>query len=133
MQRPAFVLVGISLCLTAGCVTPAPPPPEPAAKKLTVGVVQKEIREGQSQADVAEALGSPNIVTRDSDGLETWIYDKMSTEARYEAREGYGTILLLAGGSASASTSSSQRTLTVVIKFDSSAKVKSFTYHASTF
>jgi hypothetical protein len=33
---------------------------------MTLGVVQKEIHKGLSQADVAEALGSPNIVTRDS-------------------------------------------------------------------
>ncbi len=42
---------------------------------MTVGIVQKEIRIGMSQADVAAALGSPNIVTRDSEGKETWIYE----------------------------------------------------------
>ena len=34
-------------------------------REMTVGVVQKEIRQGMSQADVAGALGSPNIVTKD--------------------------------------------------------------------
>ena len=32
---------------------------------------------------VATALGSPNIVTRDAEGRETWIYDKIATEASY--------------------------------------------------
>jgi hypothetical protein len=36
-----------------------------------------------SGTEVAVALGSPNIVTRDSGGKETWIYDKIATEASY--------------------------------------------------
>jgi hypothetical protein len=52
-------------------------------RTMTLGVVQKEIHRGLSQADVAEALGSPNIVTRDSAELETWVYDKTATEASY--------------------------------------------------
>ena len=40
-------------------------------RDMTVGIVQKEIRVGMSQADVAEALGSPNIVTKDNEGSET--------------------------------------------------------------
>ena len=43
-------------------------------REMTVGIVQKEIRKGMSQADVAVALGSPNIVTNDGSGKETWIY-----------------------------------------------------------
>src|SRR5437763_709289 len=49
-------------------------------REMTLGIVQKEISTGMSQASVAEALGSPNIVTRDDDGMETWIYDKIATE-----------------------------------------------------
>jgi outer membrane protein assembly factor BamE (lipoprotein component of BamABCDE complex) len=45
-------------------------------RQMTVGTVQKEIRKGMSAADVAEALGSPNIVTTDSEGREVWIYDR---------------------------------------------------------
>jgi len=49
--------------------------------KLTVGTVQKEIKKGMSGAEVAAALGSPNIVTTDEQGREVWIYDKISTAA----------------------------------------------------
>ena len=34
------------------------------ADKLTVGTVQREIRVGMSGAQVAEVLGSPNVVRR---------------------------------------------------------------------
>jgi len=40
-------------------------------RQMTLGVVQKEIRRGLSQADVAEALGSPNIVNVSPFGQQT--------------------------------------------------------------
>lgn len=102
-------------------------------RKMTLGVVQKEIRKGLSQADVAEALGSPNIVTRDSAGLETWVYDKTATEAQYSNSVAYGTVLVVGVAKAAGAASVSQRTLTVVIKFSADGKVDTFSYHASRF
>ena len=100
---------------------------------MTLGIVQKEIRVGMSQADVASALGSPNIVTKDSSGKETWVYDKMATEASYSQSHGYGTILILGFSRDAGAASTSQKTLTVVIKFDEKNLVDSFSYHASKF
>ncbi len=86
-----------------------------------------------SQADVATALGSPNIVTKDSDGHEAWVYDKIATEASYSNASG-GVFLILGGYSKNAGASSTtQKTLTVVIKFDDAQKVASVAYHASKF
>jgi hypothetical protein len=104
-----------------------------ADRAMTVGVVQKEIRAGLSQAEVAEALGSPNIVTRDAEGRETWVYDKIASEASYSRTDAYGTVLLLGGGSAAGASSSTQRTLTVLIRFDGEQRVQTFSYHASRF
>jgi outer membrane protein assembly factor BamE (lipoprotein component of BamABCDE complex) len=104
-----------------------------AEREMTVGVVQKEIRAGLTQGEVAAALGSPNIVTRDAAGQETWIYDKIATEASYSTSDAYGTILILGAGRAAGATSTTQRTLTVVIKFDAANQVDTFTYHASRF
>lgn len=102
-------------------------------REMTVGVVQREIRAGLTQDQVAEALGSPNIVTRDASGNETWIYDKIASEASYSNSSAYGTILILGGGTASGAAATTQRTLTVVIKFDANRQVESFSYHASRF
>ncbi|MDB6058072.1 MAG: hypothetical protein JWO95_1916, partial [Verrucomicrobiales bacterium] len=52
-----------------------------ADRALTLGLVQKHIKPGVSQVDVATALGSPNIVTGDNQQRETWIYDKIASEA----------------------------------------------------
>jgi outer membrane protein assembly factor BamE (lipoprotein component of BamABCDE complex) len=111
------------------------------ADRVTVGTVQKEIRLGMSGADVAAALGSPNIVTTDSERLETWVYDKISTEVAYSKSGGaiVGLIFSSSGGGLGAgqvqsgATSTSQRTLTVVIKFDENGLVRDFSYHSSQF
>jgi len=118
-------------------------------RKMTVGVVQKEIRVGMTQADVAAALGSPNIVTRDAQGRESWIYDKIATEASYSNSSGSvggsvggagiaGDVLILGKVGAShgrnkGASATTQKTLTVVIRFDANSSVESFSYHASTF
>ena len=85
------------------------------------------------QGAVAEALGSPNIVSRDKEGKETWIYDKISSEVSYSRSEGYGTLLLIGGSKNKGATASTQKTLTIVIKFDDNQLVDTFSFHTSTF
>ncbi len=103
------------------------------------------IRKGMSGAEVAAALGSPNIVSTDETGGEVWIYDKISTEKAYSHSNGSILALFLTplgsaagAGGASASrsagaSSTSQRTLTVIIKYDTSGHVRDFAYHSSRF
>ena len=121
----------------------------PKEKEMTVGIVQKEIRKGMPSADVATVLGSPNIVTTDSANREVWVYDKISTDVSYSKdSSGAGLKLLIAGvsdslfgaGAPSSSYSRSagaqsktQRTLTVVIKYDAQNRVRDFFYHTSRF
>ena len=109
--------------------------------RITVGTVQKEIRLGMSAADVASVLGSPNIVTTDDERQETWIYDKISSDVTYSRSSGTIIGLIFGGSGAGAgvgstdagSTTSSQRTLTVIVKFDGNDVVSDFSYHASRF
>jgi len=125
-----FIPILIATIIYSGCMTASQHHqelPQTQEREMTVGVVQKEIREGMSQADVAEALGSPNI--------ETWIYDKIASEASYsKSSGGTGLILsLLVGYSKeSGAASTTQKTLTVIIKFKDN-KVDSFSYHSSKF
>ena len=99
------------------------------ANKITVGTVQQEIKIGMSSAAVIEAIGSPNVITTDENRREVWVYDKFATDVA--SSKGSWTILL-AGQSAGAA-SASQRTLTVVIKYDEEKKVRDFAYHTSRF
>jgi len=101
--------------------------------QLTVGKVQKEIRTGMTSAEVASVLGSPNIVSTDAKSREVWIYDKIST-TRVRSKSGsYGTLLLLGGQRESSATQTTQRTLTIIIKYDKSNKVRKIDYHSSSF
>ena len=144
----SLVIGGINF----GCMTAAQHQQELGStheREMTVGIVQKEIRKGMSQADVAIALGSPNIVTNDGSGKETWIYDKIATEASYSTSRGgvsggvgagglAGSALILGGvgggySKSAGASSTTQKTLTVVIKFDDRKNVESFSYHASKF
>lgn len=98
--------------------------------RLTVGKVQKEIRVGMASADVVGVLGSPNMVSTDDERREVWVYDKVASEVVYSDSNA-GLKFLTSGNSGAASTT--QRTLTVVIKFDKDGKVRDFAYHTSQF
>ena len=110
----------------------SPPPPE-SADELTVGKVQGEIKVGMSAAEVAEILGSPNIITTDEQRREVWIYDKVSSDRVDTSSSIGGTIIILGGGKSSSASSSKQRTLTIIIKYDEQKKVRDFAYNYSQF
>jgi outer membrane protein assembly factor BamE (lipoprotein component of BamABCDE complex) len=117
--------------------------------KLTVGTVQREIRVGMSSADVVGVLGSPNMVTTDSQRRENWVYDKISTQRAYSTSSGGVNALVLGGGlvgsavagggagvgysSSAGAAQTSQRTLTIIIKFDEKNLVRDFAYRYSSF
>lgn len=116
-----------------------------AEREFTLGLVQKELEVGMSQTDVAQALGSPNLVTRSGDGREAWVYDKVASEARVRSSGigveagGLGTpgtsliLGLLGAHHRDARSVSSQKTLTVVIRFGAQGSVETFSFHASRF
>jgi len=126
-----------------------------AQKTLTVGIVQKDIYKGITQEKVIMSLGSPNIVTQDSNGKETWVYDKMSSSISDSnknenairkgtfVRDSWHTLgmfltlgLLVKGEPEMTQVSqieTSQSTLTIVIKFDEHNLVESYSYHSSKF
>ena len=104
-----------------------------AGDRITVGKVQREIRIGMPSSQVIEVLGSPNIVSTDENRLEVWVYDKIATDVSYSNSNGGVWLILATVGGNSGATSTSQRTLTIVIKFDANKKVRDFAYHSSSF
>ena len=124
----ALIAIGMSGCAHHSSV----PEAIKDAEKLTVGTVQREIKVGMSQSDVASVLGSPNIVTSEGKGKETWIYDKINSRVSYDNSNGYGTSILLGGSQESGNVVSSQESLTIIIKFVK-GKVEEVKYHASRF
>ena len=138
-----LIFFSVAVPLRAGDRKPKSPSPE--EREFTLGLVQREVRVGMSQADLADALGPPNVVTRDAKGSEAWVYDRIATEARYSS-SGIGvgggglyagaSTLFLGGLSAhkrKEQMTLTQRTLTAVVRFDADGKVESFSVHASRF
>lgn len=114
-------------------------------ENMTVGKVQREISVGMSSAQVVEVLGAPNIVTTDDQRREVWVYDKIATDRAYSTSSGGISTLFLGFGSgfgglggvgasgSSGAASTSQRTLTIIIKFNAANRVRDFAYHQSKF
>jgi outer membrane protein assembly factor BamE (lipoprotein component of BamABCDE complex) len=121
-----------------------------AGSRVTVGTVQREIRVGMTNAEVVQVLGSPNMVTTDENRRENWVYDKISTDTVYSRSSGGINALILGGGligdsaaagglggagysSGAGARSTSQRTLTIIIKYDDNSRVRDFAYRSSSF
>ncbi len=148
MTRFLIPAVLIPIAMLGGCQTAAEHKAQvqdASTDRLSVGKVQREIKVGMSGADVAQVLGSPNIVTTDEERREVWIYDKIATDRVYSTSSGGvgalilgigGNTAIAAGGSGSSNAgaaSTSQRTLTVIVKFDKASRVRDFAYHQSSF
>jgi len=125
----ALIAGSLSGCMSAA--DHAAQLPQPSGRELTAGAVQRDIRKGMTQAAVADALGSPNIAARDLDGKESWIYDRIATEASYSAGNN-GILSVLLGSRNAGAISSSQKSLTVIIKFTNGI-VSDYSYHSSKF
>ncbi len=95
-----------------------------ASDNISIGKVQREIKIGMSNADVVAALGSPNMVTIDDQRREAWVYDRVSTEAFVSGSSGLRFFWLPKDVKAAGSTT--QKTLTIIIKFDDKGKVRDF-------
>lgn len=127
---------GLTVLAVAGCSVNAQTvlrPSEIGEQRLTVGTVQREIHKGMPAAGVAEALGAPNIVTTDEQRREVWIYDRIATERVYADEAGYAGLILLGYARQGGAATVSQRTLTVIVKFDAEKRVRDYAYHASRF
>ena len=146
MKQVTLLTLVLSLTFLTGCMTASEhrsAVQDDSGQKLTVGVVQKEIKVGMSGAGVLEVLGSPNIVSTDDQRREVWVYDKIATDYAYSNSGGGALILgfasnvLLGGGGSynqnAGAASTSQRTLTIIIKYDDDSKVRDFAYHSSSF
>jgi outer membrane protein assembly factor BamE (lipoprotein component of BamABCDE complex) len=141
-------IAALSLLLAAACALPACSATQHRAEvqdgaddRVTVGTVQREIRVGMPSAEVTAILGAPNIVSTDGDRREVWVWDKISSEVSYSHSSGVAAGLLVGSsgggvgvGSKSAGASrASQRTLTIIVKFDEAGLVRDFSYRTSSF
>lgn len=153
-MRPFLAVAIAAGAALAACETPAEHAAavraaQDSGDRMTVGTVQREIRVGMTNGQVVEVLGAPNMVTTDEKRREQWVYDKISTETVYSRSTGGVNALVLGGAligdalagglggahysSSTGARATSQRTLTVIIKFDEANLVRDFSYRSSSF
>lgn len=155
------MLLATSGCLATavflgGCASVPPPaqPPTPVAVEtpspLSYGAITATVKKGiTTQADLIGLFGGPNITTLDSDGSETWVYERTASETStssqadvaVQARNldvffglgfvGKGTVAAQSSGRATVTRSI--KSLTVIIKFNQDKTVKDFSARASYF
>jgi hypothetical protein len=126
------------------------PPAQSGASALSYGSVTSRVVNGKtSQAELVDMFGGPNISTVDSEGLETWVYERSvsQTDAANRSQSwqaaanlgvffGHGNAGAQAAGGQNASassTTSSFRSLTVIVKFNPDKTVKDYSVRASQF
>lgn len=136
-------------------VTPATeavsaPPAQSGASALSYGTVTSAVVKGKTtQMDLIQWFGGPNISTVDSDGVETWLYERSvsqtdvaSKSQNWQAAANLGISFGQGQGGASAgggqsgsasSTASSFRSLTVIVKFNPDKTVKDYSVRSSQF
>jgi outer membrane protein assembly factor BamE (lipoprotein component of BamABCDE complex) len=127
------IWIALGLCVSVAVAGCGGGTAEIKEERLTVGKVQGEIKVGMAASQVAELLGSPNIVTTDEKRREVWMYDKVSTDRVDTSSSSFAGLIILGANSRSSSSSQRQRTLTIIIKYDEEKKVRDFAYNSTQF
>lgn len=118
--------IALAAATLSACATPAPGPVDQRNSALTSGNVSMNLIVGQTnQAEVLEKFGSPNIVTMDGQRNEVWSYQRHATVAQAGGNSNYWTVVLFGGGQYAEGFQQTQRTITLIIKFDPKTKIVS--------
>ena len=122
-MKKFFVAMFVFLFLSIPCI----------AEEFTLGTIQQQIREGMSQSQVVSCLGAPNIVTKDSDGSETWVYEKSSQSTKESYHKSWLWLLFFGRRKGCQDKVTSQKTINLILNFDPNACLETYTYKASSF
>jgi outer membrane protein assembly factor BamE (lipoprotein component of BamABCDE complex) len=139
-MKPTVSLQAVCLgLLLVGCTSASEHARDVAAgaearNRLTLGTLQREIRVGMSGEDVVAVLGAPNMVTTDEGRRESWVYDRLATEQAYSSSaEGVNALFLAGASGRTGASRTTQRSLTVIVRFDEARRVRDFSYRSSSF
>lgn len=126
-----FVSV-VAAMLLSGCVSPRPVNARNGV--LTQGNVKMHIEAGKTtQAEILRVFGAPNITTINSDGENVWVYQRQATISQSSSSKGYWTVVLLGGSSGASGFKQTQRTITLIIKFNDDDIVSGFRSRSTQF
>lgn len=116
-----------------GCV-PAQEPVTTRNSTLTQGNVQLHLKVGETtKAEVLNVFGSPNVTTRQGDGLEIWSYQRSAQVSQSTSQDAQFTIFLAGATGSSSGFQTSSRMVTLIIYFDARDVVVDFKSRTSDF
>ncbi|MCT6841633.1 outer membrane protein assembly factor BamE [Commensalibacter melissae] len=138
MRFLKYMIIPTTVLLMAGCESASKQAQDAQTAQntdahLTLGTIESQLHKGMSNASVVEIFGPPNIVTSDDQHQEVWVYDRISTMRTHSSSGGWATIVILGLGNKANTSSTSQRTLTLIVKFDHNQKVRDYSYRYSNF
>ncbi len=134
MKAKKLAVSLLASLLASGCVQTQTKPVTTRNSELTHGNVQLNLKVGETtQTQVLEVFGAPNITSIDGSGQEVWTYQRAATVAQSSSSGGYWTILLAGGNRSAAGFEQTQRTMTLLIKFDDKKVVSDFRSRSSEF
>lgn len=132
--RWIVVAATLSAVLLAGCVDTQTKPVTVRNSELTHGNVQMNLKVGETtQTQVLEIFGAPNITSIDGSNREVWTYQRQATVSQSSSTGNYWTIVLAGGNSNASGFEQTQRTMTLIIKFDANKVVSDFRSRSSEF
>lgn len=125
MKIRAIVMIGLAVALASCAMSRDNASPS----NLTPGMAKRHIIPGQTtQVEVMEIFGPPDLVTR-KNGTEVWTYDKISQEVK--SSSGYLTIIL--AGLSRERMESHNKSIMLIIYFDSRDRVTDYRLSAAKF
>ncbi|MHB9138651.1 MAG: hypothetical protein ACYC4Q_04520 [Victivallaceae bacterium] len=124
MKKIIIMLAFIGVLLIQGCSST---PKDEKNSPFTTGNAQLSLKQGvTTQAEVLEKFGAPNIATVDSTGNDLWTYQKYATVTQSSGQGGYFWLVIVGGNTVTSGLEQTQKTMTLIIKFDQDKKVKEF-------
>ena len=133
MKKHAF-LIALCLVSTPSFAKKKEQPVDQRNSALTQGNVQMNLAVGKTtKAEVLEVFGAPNITTRDGSGQEVWSYQRHATVSQSSSSSSFFTILLAGTSKSAAGFSQTNRTMTLIIKFNPGDIVSDFRSRTSDF
>lgn len=103
------------------------------SEEFTLGMAQQCLHPGMSQSEIVCCLGAPNLITKNAQGCETWVYDKKSQSTTETCCRKWYWIFFKGKRKGCNSTETSQKALTVTINFDKNSCLEDFSYNSSSF
>lgn len=132
-HHPLVAATAAALILSA-CAAVPPRPVTTRNSEMTHGNVQMSLKLGEtSQTQVLEAFGAPNITSVDGSGQEVWTYQRAATVSQSTGSNGYWTVLLAGQSQEASGLEQTQRTMTLIIKFNDKKVVSDFRSRSSEF